>query len=204
MLRVPVDRWGRRRDGDLAEEFRRIAGEHRMALRARFARANLGASVIRVFASGTKPGLLRVLRELPVDDLRRLERSGFRAWYRRQLEKVARELRKRNRDNVRLQPGLKWGHAAKVLSLYLRDIVLHSRYFPDATARRVERWLYVPVDGIVIRRLKELGVELPFGSIREIDTAAKFELVQGRLDRAARSARVPRVWFDDIWADREQ
>lgn len=193
-----------RNSGALEAEFARVRREHRSALRMRFARANLGSSVIRVFAKGTKPGLLQVLQSLPVDELPSLNRQGFEAWFDAQLERVSKELRKLNAENVRLQPGLKWGHAAKVLALYVRDLVAHSRYFDDRIARRIEPWLYVPVDGIVIRRLRRLGIRFGFSEIRQINSRAKFLRVQECMGAAAAKAGVPRVWFDDNWADRQE
>ena len=189
--------------GALEVEFERIRREHRDALRKRIVRATLGGSVIRVFAQGTKPGLARVLEQVPVDDLPGLDQKRFEEWFEVQLERVARELRKRNHKNPRLQPGLKRGHAVKVLSLYLRDLVAHTRYFDDRAARRIERWLHVPVDRIVIGRLRCLGVRFEFRGIREISSRAKFLQVQECLEEAAVRIGVPRVWFDDNWADRQ-
>src|SRR5262249_48079444 len=155
----------------------------------------LGPSVIRVFRKGTRPGLLRVLSGLRVEKLADLRESEFRRWYERQLEGVAQELLIRNRQNAWVQPGLKWGHANKVLSLYLRDLVLHTRFFPDTAVESIKHWLYAPLDSIAITRLRKLGVNLPFRRIREIDSAEKFYEVQDALEAAASHIRVPRVWF---------
>lgn len=38
--------------------------------------------------------------------------------------------------------------------------------------------------------------------IKEIDSAEKFFGVQDSLGEAAKKARVPRIWFDDIWGMR--
>lgn len=187
----------------LEAEFVRIRREHPAAIRKRIVRACLGGSVIRVFAQGTKPGLLRVLESLPVDDLPALDRTEFEAWYRVQLERVARELRKLNVGNPRLQPGLKWGHAAKVLSLFLRDLISQTRYFDERAAQKLEPWLHVPVDRIVIRRLRNLGARFDFQGIREIDSQERFLQVQRCLEAVAAPIGVPRVWFDDNWADRQ-
>ena len=187
----------------LAEEFERLRDCHTAAMRLRVANSALGASVIRIFRPGTKPGLLAVLSRLPVDDLLHVStREGFDRWYRKQLSRVTRELRKRNASNPRVLPGLKWGHAAKVLSLYLRDIVHHTRYFRDADVRRIERWLPVPIDGVLIRRLEELGVTLPYRKIKDIDTYTKFRAAQRILNASAEPLRVPAVLFDDNWAQR--
>lgn len=94
------------------------------------------------------------------------------------------------------------GTFCKVLSLYLRDLVLHTRYFTDAQACAMSDWLYVPIDSILIERLRSLGVNIPFRQIREVDSEGKFYEVQKLLADAAAKVGVPRVWFDDNWADR--
>ena len=42
--------------------------------------------------------------------------------------------------------GYKWGHATKILTLYIREFVLNSRYFTDAQVQAILPWLYVPID----------------------------------------------------------
>jgi hypothetical protein len=155
-----------------------------------------------VFRQNTKPGLLIVLAGLPVDELAVVNQTGFSEWYEQQLVTVSEELWVHNSENPRVQPGLKWGHATKVLSLFLRDLVLHTRYFPDKDADRIERWLYAPLDSIVMARLRFLGLTLQFRKLRQIDTAQKSYSVQEALRTAADSVEVPRVWFDDNWASR--
>lgn len=187
----------------LRDEFRRIHSEHRDAFKYRVAREVLGPSVIRVFAANTKPGLGRALVKLPVEELPQIGKRKFRSWYEIQLNKVAKQVRVLNSNNSRLLPGLKWGHSNKVLSLYLRDMVLHTRYFTETQASRIVDLLYVPIDGIIIQRLAKLGVKLPFRKIREIDSSEKFYEVQDLLQNAAAKVGVPRVWFDDNWADHQ-
>ena len=161
-----------------------------------------GPSVIRVFMKGTRPALLHALLEIPVEEIRELEsKAEFERWYELQLGKVASSLRKSNRSNQRIRPGMKWGHAAKVLSIYLRGLVLHSRYFPDRVVRRVRPWLFVPVDSYTIKKLKSCGVEPPYNHIREIATRGTFYWAQKLLDERC-SRGVCRIVFDDRWADR--
>jgi hypothetical protein len=126
----------------------------------------------------------------------------FEEWFEGQLERLARVISSRNKANSRVNPGLKWGHAAKVLALYLRDVVLHSRFFTDAEVERVAPWLFVPVDSKVMERLSNLGVELPFTQIREIATKADFYVVQKLLADSC-APGIARVVFDDVWADRD-
>lgn len=191
----------------LDDEYRRIAAAHRAATRRFTARSCIPASVTRVFAKGTKDALLPVLARVPVDELPGLSgEAEFRPWFTRQLEGVARTIRRLNPPDTRpgIHPGYKWGHSSKVLALYLRDLVLFSRYFPDAEAERIAFWLYCPVDGIVMKRMRELGENPGAYLISGIDTPAKFWHVQDTLGTAAARAGVPRVWFDDNWGDRDR
>lgn len=188
---------------DLDLEFTRIRKSHREAMRVRAARSALGASVIRVFAPGTRRGVLPYLAGLDVDGLSRLKTcSQFERWYETALSGLARIVDRLNRGNVRIRPGVKWGHSAKILSLYLRGVVYHSRYFPDPVAKRIGPWLFVPVDRIVLARLKTLGVDLPFRRIKDVATREDFYSIQRRFDKSCQRLTVPRVWFDDNWAAR--
>lgn len=167
------------------------------------ARVTLGGSVIRVFEPGTKSDLLLALANLPIDDLPDISDVEFKHWFECQLAVIAKCINKRNKNNTRVQPGYKWGHATKVLTIYLREMVSHSRYFGDADAQRIEHLLYCPIDRITIASLKAVGHRpTGFERIKEIDTPRKFYGVQELLGRVAKQLDVPRVWFDDGWGDR--
>jgi hypothetical protein len=167
------------------------------------ARDATGASVIRVFAKGTRPALLKQLVELPVEEIGALRtKEDFEKWFEAQLREVTNTLKTKNRTNERVQPGLRWGHGAKVLAIYVRSLVLRSRYFPDQVVNRVKPWLFVPVDGFLMKRLKACGVRPPFTKIREIATRDDFYFVQNLLAKHCPS-EVSRVVFDDSWADRD-
>ena len=189
---------------NLRGEFVRIKRDHKPAMVQTAARAVLGSSVIRVFERETKIHLQRFLVQIPVDEVGRLaNQQQYKQWFETHLETLAGEIKGRNPNNSRIFPGYKWGHAAKVLNLFIRDVVLHTRYFPDGVVNRVSPWLYSPVDGIIIGRLQELGQKLPFSRIKEIDCSEKFYQVQDLLADAAKEADIPRVWFDDNWGDRQ-
>lgn len=191
----------------LDDEYRRIAAAHRAATRHFTARSCIPPSVTRVFAPGTKDVLLPVLAAIPVDELPALGGlAEFRAWFERQLDVVAAAILRLNPPAVRpgIHPGYKWGHASKVLALYLRDLVLYSRYFSDADVERVAPWLYCPVNSIVMKRMRELGERPGVFQISGIDSPSRFWHVLDTLGAAAARARVPRVWFDDNWGDRER
>ncbi len=192
------------RSDPVARELRLRHGRSSNAVRHWCARAATGSSVIRVFASDTKPPLLQGLVVVPVEEMAGLRtREEFESWFEARLHEVAETLQEKNRLNSRVQPGLTWGHTAKVLAIYIRAIVLHSRFFPDDIVARVKPWLFVPVDNIVIKRLETCGVRTPFRKIREIASRADFYFVQNLLAERC-DAGIARVVFDDGWADREE
>jgi len=194
---------GESANSTLVEEFRGIRKNHKKALQTRVARTILAPSIMRVFQAGTKHVLFDLLSGMDLESLRRLRgEDAFRRWFEDSLARVASRIKKRNPTNDRIYPGDKWGHGAKVLTVFVKNIVFFSRCFNEREIRRIQPWLYAPLDSIVIKRLRRLGVRLPFRHIKEIDSARKFCAVQDELGRAARQARVPRILFDDIWGDR--
>jgi hypothetical protein len=188
----------------LDDEFLRIKGQHQEALKKTIARVVLGPSVMRVYAKGTRDALLSLLPEIDVDAIIQLKsQEQFSEWFDRHVERTARIIDQHNPRNTRIRPGLKWGHATKIMALYVRDLVLSSRYFSDTDAAKVSAFLHVPIDSVVIARLRKLGVRQPFTKIKEIDTREKFYAAQEVLAAAALNHKIPRVWFDDNWGDRQ-
>jgi hypothetical protein len=188
----------------LDDEFRRIQKGHREQIRRRLARIVMGSSVARVFERDSPKEIWSFLTKIPVDELPSIKsQKDFKDWFERQLESLATTIHRKNGTNSRILPGYKWGHATKILCLYLRDITLHREYFTDQQVERVVRWLYVPLDSVNMASLKRCGVPLDFCKIKEIDTEEKFYQVQDHLARAADRVGVPRIWFDDNWSGRE-
>jgi hypothetical protein len=190
----------------LEDEFGRIAAAHRHAILRFTARSALPPSVTRVFKGGTKDPLVNLLGRIPMDELLGLDdEPAFRSWFVRHLDEVAGVILGLNAPQARpgIHPGYKWGHGTKVLALYIRDVVLFSRYFSDPDVERIQPWLYCPIDGVVMRRLRLLGEPLGVALIREIDTPDVYWDLQDRMGAAAAAVGVPRVWFDDNWGDRE-
>ncbi len=191
-------------DRSLVAEFRRIKNDHRKAIKNTVARSVTGPSVMRVYKPGTREALLPVLARIDIDRLARIRsQEAFTRWYNSQLRQVAAAIEHRNHGNNRILPGAKWGHATKILSIFVRDLVLRSNYFSRKDARRIALYLHAPIDGIVMSRLRKLGVPLRFSKIKEINSATKFYRVQQMLSVAAEEVGVPRVWFDDNWGDRQ-
>lgn len=159
---------------------------------------------MRVYAKGTRDALLLLLPEIDVDTMTRfVSQEQFSAWFDDHVDQITKLVERHNPRNPRIRPGIKWGHSTKIMALYTRDLVLSSRYFSDTDAEKISFFLHVPVDSVVIGRLREIGMRQPFAKIKEIDTRAKFYGVQEALATAARPYGIPRVWFDDNWGDRQ-
>jgi hypothetical protein len=142
------------------------------------------------------PGLL-------LDELPSLSgQTHYREWFEAALGPVAATILGLNPPELRkgIHPGYKWGHGTKVLSLFVRDLVLFSRYFTEEEAGRIERWLYCPIDSVVMDGLRQAGLDPGVTLIREIDQAG-FWRIQDALSVAAEEVGVPRVWFDDVWSE---
>jgi hypothetical protein len=187
----------------LADEYARIRDSHTEGIVRTVARMTLLPSVTRVFERKTAKALTDLLLSLPIDELPGLaDENVYCHWFDAALGSVAATILELNPPDVRrsVHPGYKWGHGTKVLSLFVRNLVLCSRYFTEDEAHRIEPWLYCPIDGIVMDRLRRAGFDPKVTLIRQIDEAA-FWRIQDALTLAARGAGVPRVWFDDVWSE---
>lgn len=190
---------------NLVNEYRRIKKNHWAAEKSHFVRVVLPGSVMRVFAKNTRPLLIQRIEKVDLKALKRIKtHDDFKKQFELELKRVAAAIKATNERNPRVQPGYKWGHATKILCLYLRDIVLHSHYFSLDTSSRLSHFLYAPIDSVVIGRLRRLGVPVSFKRIKDIDTPNKFYYVQELLQQASDKAGVPAIWFDDNWAQRVQ
>lgn len=187
---------------NLLHEFQRIGHEHNRLVAQHASQVVLGASVLRVFAPQTKKELLPFLPALPLSELEEVSnQESFEKWFALQLNRLARRIILKNKDNPRVNPGYKWGHGTKILSLYLREVVLNSRYFNDPTMRKISPFLYVPIDSKIMDKMRNLGFKLPFSKIKDIHTKQQFMRVKKILGDAAAKVQVPRIWFDYIWGE---
>ena len=189
----------------LKEKFEEIKRNHNRCQQKKLAELVLGSSVIRVFEKDTKGDLKPILEKIDIEDLLKCEsQEDYRNWFEEHLSKIAEGIKLKNTTDGKIGAGYKWGYAAKILNLFVRDLVESKHFFPkeeSAKAAKIEYWLYIPIDSKVIKELKKSGVELPFSKIKEIDNKEKFYEVQNLLGRIAEEVRVPRIWFDDIWID---
>jgi len=189
---------------DLLKEYQRIKENHEKAVQIRIARVVIGPSVGRVFVGGSKDQIHSVLKNMDLSGLVQVKtQEEYKKWFESNLEVLAKKIKETNPNNTKIYPGYKWGHATKIFCLFLNDMVVHRDYFNAKTAKRLIYFLYAPIDGIIIKRLKKIGIRLDFSLIKEIGSANKFYGTQQILEKAAKKAKAPRIWFDDNWGDRQ-
>ena len=188
---------------ELVVEFRRLETRHNSNLVVeRTAFVALGPSLIRAFKKGTKRDVIPALLKIDLNRFAKCKsREEFRPFFEDELKKVYHALALKPENIEKHGNGLKWGHATKILCIYLRDLVLYSRYFDEETAKRLESLLYNPIDRVVMDRLRDLGVDPGASGIKDIDTADKFWRLQRILDEAAKLANTIQIRFDDVQAE---
>jgi len=178
----------------LIKKFCDIKEGHRETILTKLARTTIGSSIGRVLKKGSKEQIWRTLEKIPVDKILRLRsEQDYKKWFEKQLGILARKIDKTNRGNARIYPGYKWGHATKILCLYLRSIVIDREYFLKNYGEKIKYWLYCPIDSVVMKALKKYGVDLPFKKIKDIDAPETFYDIQNKLGQAARKVGVPRI-----------
>lgn len=186
----------------LVAKFQDLGRGKKEAVVERAAKVVLGPSVVRVFKSKTSGDLVKALKSLDLDALSRCRtQEQFDNFFFDALSKVDAAILEKNRNNSRVGNGHKWGHAAKVLCLYLRDLILYTRYFDDEDTLRLQSFLYMPVDSVVMKHLRARGVRIAAQRIKEIDSEEEFRAIQTLFAEAAKRAHVPRILFDDVWGE---
>lgn len=187
----------------LVDEYRKIGKKHRELDIKRTAMVTLAPSVIRVFNQGTRSGLIECLKDIPIEEMREIKtEQSFKIFYCKQLDRVVKVVEKSNLKNLRLGRGLMWGHCTKVLSIYLYELVLRTRLFSTAQVKVLTPLLYVPLDSILLKRLRNCGMTNLPQKIKALSKKRQFWEIQDFLKKAAKKAGIPAIYFNDVWADR--
>lgn len=166
---------------------------------SRVAKVTLGSSVIRTFKSGTKEHLESALKKIDLDSLKLVKsKEQYDAWHLVQLNAVSKALSKTEGNGVKLGKGIKWGHAAKVLNIFIALLVFYSPVFEGyKNIGIIKNYLHAPFDSKVFKKLKELGVKDVPTSIKSIDLV-RYRYLQNVIYSAARNTRVSPFLLDEI------
>lgn len=188
---------------ELVAQIKEYKRREKTAIVERQALSVLGSSVIRVFRKKSKEQIRDALLDINVEQFARCkDQHSFDRLFLSALSRVDTAILVKNKRNSKVGKGHKWGHAGKITNLFLRGLVLHSRYFDDKTAERVARFLYVPVDRVVLDKLRKCKVKVAPKGIKDIDSQKEFFAIQKVIDQAAQKVNCPRILFDDAWSER--
>jgi hypothetical protein len=165
-------------------------------------RASLPSSVIRVFQPTTKDVVVWAAVDPPGGWPSRASRTSrhFRHWFVPSLDKVANCVLALNPSEVKpgIHPGNNRGHSTKILALFVRDIVLFSRYFSNTEVETIVPCLYCPVNRVVVDRLRRPGERpgrQPPSKSRPRSRTGGSKTGWARWPRPSASHG---VWFDEI------
>ncbi|MBN2315273.1 MAG: hypothetical protein JXM79_15190 [Sedimentisphaerales bacterium] len=192
----------------LEETFHHIDDNHKDAIIKHVAKVCFTGSTGRVFPKAKNKSqksanekIKEALTNIAVDELLRIKsQKKFEEWFEEKLENVTKKIpRKMSQQDKKTGKHIKinddarkWGYGAKILCLFLREIVLHCRYFTPEEAVKVRRWLYCPIDSKIIKRMKKCN-DVP---------KDRFDTVQKLLGdtKAVKKEGIPRIWFDYVWS----
>ncbi|MGA2150769.1 MAG: hypothetical protein ABSG44_09825 [Thermodesulfobacteriota bacterium] len=187
---------------NLVELFGEVKNQQKYAAIRRTGLVTLDASLIRVFEEKTKDDILSVLVSVPIEDLRKISNeSEFKTFYKQQLDRIENAVLRKNARNEKLGKGLKWGHCTKILSIFVREIVLRSRICSNKEVKRLVPLLYVPLDSKVLGKLRGCGLSEVPNRIKDLSTAKQFWNLQELVRKAAKQAGTSAIYLDDVWVE---
>ncbi|MBN8865489.1 MAG: hypothetical protein J0H92_19095 [Sphingobacteriales bacterium] len=171
---------------------------YREYCKKRVARIILPNSVIRVFTAGTKLAIFDCLQKIDVDELPALKtRELFDSWHKTQLGKVSKSISGFGNNLAEIgEEGIRYGHAAKILNLFLGHLVFFSPYFSTTASEKVRHFLHVPFDKKIFVSLRSFQIKDVPNSIKSVDRTTYYRL-QAQLREAAGKRSVPPLYFDD-------
>ncbi len=184
----------------LEKQLRKQGRAERKSIVVRQAKTCIGPSTWRTLAAETNDDVAPALKQI---DLKKLvacrKPAEFRKFFCEELKRVDRALARKNKT----VKGRKWGYGTKILSLFLRGMVLHTRYFDYKVVERLTPLLYVPVDRIVLNNLRKAELDTRCRAIKDMSQET-FWQIQEWLAEAASNVGVPSIIFDDVWSNQEQ
>jgi hypothetical protein len=171
-------------------------------IKKRIIKIILGSSVIRALPPKSKPSLMTCLDSIALKQLHEVNsQETFDIWHKKQVSKVEACLVKCNAKSQRFEKDEQlFGHAIKVLNLFMGHLVLNSEYFSQEVKARTKYLLHVPLDSKVFSALKnEPGLNVP-KYIKSL-TPGTYQAIQKKIREFATKANLPSIYLDDYaWA----
>ena len=172
---------------------------YRELTKQRIGKIVLGSSVIRVFVKGTKDALLKCLHKIPVERALYLHtQAEYDRWHYHQVKKVYNCLRyqRGNISRIGNNTGLEFGHATKIVNLFIGHLVFYSPYFKKKDTITISTFLHVPLDRKVFDALRACNVEGVPPSIKKVDKTTYYRL-QDEIRQHAKAHKLPPLYFDE-------
>ncbi len=171
---------------------------HKGLIKKRIIKIILGSSVIRALPAGTKPILMPCLESLPVYELLKTNsQKAFNIWHKKQVAKVKKCLIRCNKESKRFDKDEQlFGHAAKILNLFLSHLVLYSAYFSQHVIIKTKYFLHVPLDRNVF---SAIGVDESLKAPTSIKSlkSKTYYLIQDAIRESAAKSDLPAIYFDE-------
>lgn len=187
---------------DNVYQYLSIEKNYKHAIKMRVCKIILGSSVIRAFKPKTKADLLISLIKIDFKGLYSINsEKKYDAWHKKRVDAIYKSLLRNNevkfKDDLE---GLKWGHATKILNLYIGHLLYYSPYFGNAKyINRIYTYLHTPLDSKVFKVLKKSMVATPksIKSIRRVE----YLTIQQILREKAKPFSIASIVFDEYaWA----
>src|SRR5688572_7715832 len=168
-------------------------------VKKRICKIVLGSSVIRVFVEGTKYSLLKCLDNIPIDEVIKIQsQTAYDKWHYKQVNKVYICLKSQRGNTKRIDndEGLKFGHATKIVNLFIGHLIFYSPYFKKKHTKCVYNFLHVPLDSKVFDALRVCSEQQVPSTIKEV-TKETYYSIQEEIRQHAVAYKIPPLCFDD-------
>jgi hypothetical protein len=94
---------------------------------------------------------------------------------------------------------IRWAHIAKVLNILAYEVLANRELTAEADWQRLQSWLHVPVDRLVMRHLKGIDTRFNMRSVLKGMTKVEYQQIQAAIQKLALEQGVPPIWFEAAW-----
>ena len=113
------------------------------------------------------------------------------------MDKIYNCLRSFEANVIKLtESGLRYGHATKILNIYIGLLVFYSTYFDPKQVNTVKHFFHVPLDSKVFKDLRRCSVKNVPKTIKDIDETSYYRL-QKLIREAALKQNLPPFYLDE-------
>ncbi len=188
--------------------FQQIKKNRKKMLLRYISRAFATGSTFRMLRSKHKSDWFRSKLQEVLRDGRALARNMTDEHFDGHLIEAIRRLRKAT--GRREKERISFGHAAKLINLYVKALALHRDVIPNGIAKKIRKHAHVPLDRIILKRamkdfpncVSALGIKRNTG-VGQI-SEEQYKGLQSLLRGAARKEGMEPLAYDLWWADRDE